>query len=152
MFIHSKNVPPLLWRMQLLRVFIEWNDAENIGQTVQDFIGSGADVTTETFPKLEDELEPQTSKNIAIGPQHFEMLCLLGSGATAKVILVRCLLNQRVYAMKVLDKSTFQSESQIATALHERRVLARVTRNSLLLRIVETPLLAQSVLRIPDGY
>lgn len=138
--------------MQLPHVFIEWADVENIGQTVQDFIGSGSDVTIETFPKLADELESQTSKNIAIGPQHFEMLCLLGSGATARVILVRCLLNQRVYAMKVLDKSTFQSESQIATALHERRVLARVTRNPLLLHIVKTPILTQSVLRVPDSY
>ena len=84
------------------------------------------DVTTETFPQLHDELEPTVLKDFAIGPQHFEMVCLLGKGATARVILVRCTLNQRVYAMKVVDKSTFQTESQIATALHERRVLARV--------------------------
>lgn len=77
---------------------------------------------------MHDELEPTISNNFAIGPQHFEMVCLLGKGATARVILVRCTLNQRVYAMKVVAKSTFQTESQIATALHERRVLARVYR------------------------
>ena len=38
------------------------------------------DVTTETFPQLHDELEPTVLKDFAIGPQHFEMVCLLGKG------------------------------------------------------------------------
>lgn len=65
-------------------------------------------------------------EDASFGPQHFEMISLLGKGATARVILVRCVLNQRVYAMKVLDKVVFQSKTALESAVHERRVMARV--------------------------
>ncbi len=96
------------------------------GCTIQDLIesvdGIGAKVVTETFLSMKDQVGDDTS----LGPQHFEMISLLGKGATARVILVRCLLNQRVYAMKVLDKVVFQSQTALDSAVHERRVMARV--------------------------
>jgi serine/threonine protein kinase len=40
--------------------------------------------------------------NIQIGPQHFDLLKLIGEGAFGKVLLVRNRLDKKVYAMKVI--------------------------------------------------
>ena len=88
--------------------------------------GIGAKVVTETFVSMKEQMESGDS----LGPQHFEMISLLGKGATARVILVRCLLNNRAYAMKVLDKEIFQYQTTLDSAMHERRVMARVRMGS----------------------
>lgn len=79
-----------------------------IESTVADFIktveGENVIIETKTFSEL------QNSEQVVngIGPQHFTMLSLLGKGATGKVILVKCTINEKIYAMKVLDLKLHQ--------------------------------------------
>lgn len=55
----------------------------------------------ETFPELNTELHDTVEEVEKIGPKHFVMIRLLGVGAMGKVILVRCVINNKLYAMKV---------------------------------------------------
>ena len=82
-------------------------------------------VDTETFPDFQHDISNEDAAS-GIGPQHFNMISLLGRGATAKVFLVRCTLNNKVYAMKILEKRKMKTKHAVEDALYERKVLSRV--------------------------
>ena len=71
-----------------------------IEPTVAEFIktveGEDIKISTEEFVDITDEKEVE-----GIGPQHFVMISMLGKGATGRVVLVQCTINNKVYAMKV---------------------------------------------------
>lgn len=69
--------------------------------------GEDVAVETETFPELTQEMKNEEQVVNGIGPQHFSMISLLGKGATGRVILVRCTINNKVYAMKVRKRIHF---------------------------------------------
>ena len=58
-------------------------------------------ISVEMFPDLKTEISNVAEPPKEIGPQHFVLLNLLGEGAMGKVILVRCVLNNKLYEMKV---------------------------------------------------
>lgn len=78
------------------------------GQTLNELIqkveGEGVPISVEMFPDLKTEIPSVVEFPKEIGPQHFVLLNLLGEGAMGKVILVRCILNNKLYAMKVFLK------------------------------------------------
>jgi hypothetical protein len=50
---------------------------------------------------------------IKIGPQHFDLLKLVGEGAFGKVILVRNRLNKQLYAMKAISKKLLRKKNNM---------------------------------------
>ena len=69
--------------------------------------------------------EPLMMK-VVIGPQHFELLKLIGEGAFGKVIMVKNLLDQNLYAMKVISKKLLKKKNSISYMKSERDILTKV--------------------------
>ena len=80
-----------------------------LGQTLNELIeqveGEGVPITVEMFPDINTDIPSVADIPKQIGPQHFVLLNLLGEGAMGKVLLVRCILNNKLYAMKVVTQS-----------------------------------------------
>jgi tRNA A-37 threonylcarbamoyl transferase component Bud32 len=82
--------------------------------------------------KLQDQQQSQqqqqvtTKVEISIGPQHFELLKLLGEGAFGKVILVQSRLNHEYYAMKVISKKLLKKKNNISYMKSERDILCKI--------------------------
>ncbi|KAJ1442339.1 kinase-like domain-containing protein [Ochromonadaceae sp. CCMP2298] len=64
--------------------------------------------------------------NIQIGPQHFDLLKLIGEGAFGKVLLVRNRLDKKVYAMKVISKKLLKKKNNTQYMKSERDILTKV--------------------------
>jgi p70 ribosomal S6 kinase len=67
-----------------------------------------------------------SSKPFTIGPQHFDILKLIGEGGFGKVILVRNKLNDKVYAMKVISKKLLKKKNHIMYMKSEREILTKI--------------------------
>lgn len=61
-----------------------------------------------------------------IGPQHFDLLKLLGEGAFGKVFIVKNCLNNKIYAMKVISKKLLQKKNHILYMKSERELLTKI--------------------------
>jgi p70 ribosomal S6 kinase len=61
-----------------------------------------------------------------LGPQHFELLTLIGEGAFGKVLLVKNKLNERIYAMKTISKKLLKKKNHILYMKSEREILTKV--------------------------
>ena len=70
--------------------------------------------------------EEQLTMKVVIGPQHFELLKLIGEGAFGKVIMVKNLLDQNLYAMKVISKKLLKKKNSISYMKSERDILTKV--------------------------
>lgn len=68
----------------------------------------------------------ETKVKVNIGPQHFDLLKLIGEGAFGKVILVRNKLNSELYAMKVITKKLLKRKNHFSYMKSERDILTRV--------------------------
>jgi p70 ribosomal S6 kinase len=64
--------------------------------------------------------------NVQIGPQHFDLLKLIGEGAFGKVLLVRNRLNKQMCAMKVISKKLLKKKNNILYMKSERDILTKV--------------------------
>lgn len=62
---------------------------------------------------------------ISVGPQHFDILTLIGEGAFGKVLLVRNKLNEKIYAMKVISKKLLKKKNHISYMKSEREILTK---------------------------
>lgn len=84
----------------------------------------------DTETSVVDEREPEqpviTKVEVKIGPQHFELLKLLGEGAFGKVILVQSRLNKEMYAMKVISKKMLKKKNNISYMRSERAILTKI--------------------------
>lgn len=78
-----------------------------VDHTVEDFIqaqdGESHQIQINSYCENARTLLHETEDKSVQGirPSHFVILKLLGKGATARVFLVRCVINDKVYAMKV---------------------------------------------------
>lgn len=68
----------------------------------------------------------QNKKKIVIGPQHFDLLKLIGEGAFGKVILVKNILNSEFYAMKVISKKILKKKNNVQYMKSERDILTKL--------------------------
>lgn len=68
-----------------------------------------------------------TKVEITIGPQHFELLKLLGEGAFGKVILVQNHFNKQFYAMKVICKKMLKKKNNVLYMKSERDILTKIS-------------------------
>ena len=76
-------------------------------ELIEQVEGEGVPITVEMFPDIKTEISSVADIPKQIGPQHFVLLNLLGEGAMGKVLLVRCILNNNLYAMKVGAETLF---------------------------------------------
>jgi p70 ribosomal S6 kinase len=75
----------------------------------------------------DDEMGQQLTKvELQIGPQHFELLKLLGEGAFGKVILVQSRLNKEFFAMKVISKKLLKKKNNVSYMKSERDILTKI--------------------------
>jgi serine/threonine protein kinase len=75
----------------------------------------------------DDETNKQLTKvELKIGPQHFELLKLLGEGAFGKVILVQSRLNKEFFAMKVISKKLLKKKNNVSYMKSERDILTKI--------------------------
>lgn len=63
---------------------------------------------------------------VSIGPEHFDLLKLIGEGAFGKVILVRNKMNKKLYAMKVISKALLKKKNNVQYMKSERDILTMV--------------------------
>lgn len=75
-------------------------------------VGVDADEASDRTISHESELKSGLV-NVICGPQHFEMIKLIGEGAFGKVILVKNKINQSLYAMKVISKKHLKRQNNI---------------------------------------
>lgn len=76
--------------------------------------------------KPTNNIEQSKIVNIQIGPQHFDLLKLIGEGAFGKVILVRNRLDKMLYAMKVLSKKLLKKKNNVQYMKSERDILTKI--------------------------
>lgn len=81
-------------------------------------------------PESEDHDDPLAEKK-PMSPQDFEYLKVIGIGGIGRVVLVRNLRNQRLYAMKVVAKKAVLENGLMGKILSERDVLGGTHHHSL---------------------
>lgn len=115
--------------------------ARSVSMSLADAIGDNdAEVSEDCHlkscapePALEADEDTETTREISttiveiqIGPQHFELCKLLGTGAFGKVVLVQNRLNRRYYAMKVISKHLIKKKNNLQYMKSERDILTKV--------------------------
>lgn len=68
----------------------------------------------------------QDNKKLKISASDFEEIKLLGRGTFGKVLLVKKISNEKLYAMKVLKKSIVQIKNQVIHTKQERKILEKI--------------------------
>jgi p70 ribosomal S6 kinase len=101
-------------------------------------------VTTEDLPPFiedpqdegfEEEFEEELV-SVKYGPQHFELMKLLGEGAFGKVYLVHSRFQKtQYYAMKVLSKRLLKKKNNISYLKVERNVLIKLQQHPFLIHL-----------------
>ena len=68
----------------------------------------------------------KTDNNIKLGPELFEMICVIGKGAFGRVVLVRNRGNKIVYAMKIISKAQLEKKNNVSYMKSERDILTKI--------------------------
>jgi tRNA A-37 threonylcarbamoyl transferase component Bud32 len=104
-------------------------DTESVAQNVgsSDVACTAPDVGLDEIDSDQYVSGNETTKvEILIGPQHFELLKLLGEGAFGKVVLVQNHFSRRFYAMKVISKKLLKKKNNISYMKSERDILTKL--------------------------
>lgn len=72
-----------------------------------------------------EEFKGDSSKEEKLGINNFTMLCVLGKGSYAKVILAKKKDSGKVYALKILKKEKIEIKKQQGNVKQERNILVR---------------------------
>ena len=94
------------------------------GKSLSGPSGGPSKVTSSSANGKDVTQEPKTVPKI--GAQHFELLKLIGQGAFGKVILARNLINEKIYAMKVISKKLLRKKNHVLYMKAERDILTKV--------------------------
>ena len=71
----------------------------------------------------EQIVEEQQKKTGSISKKDFQMLSVIGKGSYGKVLLVKKIDNNELYALKVLKKNEILRRNQVEHTMTERRIL-----------------------------
>ena len=80
----------------------------------------------ETFEETVAVAQESIRIKVTIGPQHFDLLKLVGEGAFGKVIMVRNRLDRQLYAMKVISKKLLRKKNNVSYMKSERDILTKI--------------------------
>lgn len=78
------------------------------------------------FLELENHTKSLDRTSGKVSVEDFELLKVVGKGSFGKVFLVRFLRNAKVYAMKVLRKTTVKRRKQVEHTRAERRIMGTI--------------------------
>ena len=109
---------------------VDKNDKSMATSEAMDYDEDIADLDDEGEPDIvliEEEykeiLDEPMAKKSSVNRSSFKFLKLIGSGAHAKVYLARKNDNNKLYAIKVLDKKELNKKKQIKGTKVERKIL-----------------------------
>ena len=75
----------------------------------------------------EVHVEEEEWTEVLLGPQHFDLLKLIGEGAFGKVLLVRNRFDKEsLYAMKVISKKLIKKKNNVLYMKSERDILTKI--------------------------
>ncbi|KAL7668189.1 hypothetical protein ACOME3_008903 [Neoechinorhynchus agilis] len=77
----------------------------------------------------------ETTEVKHMSPSDFEFLKTVGKGSYGKVFMARHIAEQKIYAIKVLDKSHIRRKNEVQHVMAERNVMVRVCRHPFIVRI-----------------
>ena len=102
------------------------NDNDNSDNDDDNNNNNNNGIDEEKLEILNDDAKKGLTVKVTIGPQHFDLIKIIGEGAFGKVILVRNILDNRLYAMKVLSKKLLKKTNNIAYMKSERDILTKI--------------------------
>ena len=105
-------------------------ETSELDQTINNFVESDFSSSVSML-KSENEIievnpEEMEMVEVQIGPQHFDLLKLIGEGAFGKVLVVRNRLDKQLYAMKVISKKLLKKKNNVLYMRSERDILTKV--------------------------
>ena len=66
---------------------------------------------------------------------HFKTISVIGKGSYAKVLLVKHITTNTLYALKVLKKKQIQQNNQTQNVLTERQILIKIKKHPFLIKM-----------------
>ena len=61
-----------------------------------------------------------------VGKEDFDLLAVIGKGSFGKVMQVRCKLDKKIYAMKVMRKDAIIAKNQVVHTRDEKNILQKI--------------------------
>lgn len=88
--------------------------------------GEVVEASSEASPIAQTNIDLGCTEKKSLTPADFEFLSVVGKGSFGRVMLARYLHDQKVYAVKVLDKRLIVRRNETAHVLSERSVLIKM--------------------------
>lgn len=120
------NHPSIIRRHQSMTQFPEYNSQEEEIQEADDDVSEFDSYTSSIYSQHQDMYPIQsTTKDDRI--DDFQLIKVLGKGATGKVILVRDQVTDKLFALKTITKSWNITQREVDHIKMERDILATLT-------------------------